>query len=371
MKKMPVAGARVLLFVIVLIWGGTFPVLKALVASLPPALLAGMRFTMGALGLWVGVSLPVSWLKALGSSETQARMGAAPAAKAEKETGRRWSGRLVGKGMLLGFFLGLAYLAQTTGLVYTSASKAGFLTGLFVVFTPFFEWAFFGRQPSSRTWGAVILATFGLWLLSTRGTGWQALSAPVASPSLGDWIIVLSALCYSVQLALAGRYAREEDPLLLSTIEISTVASLGWAAWLLFCVNPVPGLGNAAGRLVDSGVPGATSMRAAFTHAVASLSTTGWLGLFYLALPATTFALAGQLYGQRFVPAAEAAVIFALEPVFGAAFAFLFLGERLTLLNLIGAAAMLASSVMVSLPGPGRDVPRGSKTTASPVAAGR
>lgn len=64
------------------------------------------------------------------------------------------------------------------------------------------------------------------------------------------------------------------------------------------------------------------------------------LGLFYLALPATTFALAGQLYGQRFVPAAEAAVIFALEPVFGAAFAFLFLGERLTLLNLTGAAAM-------------------------------
>lgn len=321
--------ARTLLLSVVAIWGGTFPVLKLLVGVVSPTMVVAVRFTLGALALVSGYVL-WEWRRWIIRDSTRRRPRPG-VAMAQVPCGRPgWRRGFWFKAILLGTFLGLAYLAQTAGLLYTSAAKAGFLTGLFVVFTPLMEWLLFARRPSSSTWGAVGLAVVGLSLLSVEGSSWRTMG----QIERGDWLVISSAFLYGVQLALAGQWAREEDPLQLSLVEIPTVAILAWLSIGIFAHHPVLGFGH---------VPSPAA-------AVLALSWDSWAGLLYLALLATAVALVAQLYGQRFLPAAQAAVIFALEPVFGALFSFIFLGERLSLVNLVGAGILVASSVWVSWP---------------------
>ncbi|HJT38558.1 MAG TPA: DMT family transporter, partial [Actinomycetota bacterium] len=121
---------------IAVIWGATFTVVKDAVARMPPFLFIGIRFALAA-----GVLAIVGAFNGL--TKREARLGA-----------------------ITGFALFAGYAFQTVGLQYTTASNAGFITGMFVVFTPVIGAIVFRRLPSTAASLGVILATGGLVLLA-------------------------------------------------------------------------------------------------------------------------------------------------------------------------------------------------------------
>jgi drug/metabolite transporter (DMT)-like permease len=215
-----------------------------------------------------------------------------------------------GRGALAGgFWMGLAlfmgYAFQTWGLTYTSAAHGGFITGLFVVFTPVFEGFLTRRWASPISWAAVVLATAGLAVLSLQGGFSEA--------SVGDLLSVACAVVYAVHLILTSRMARRFDTGALVLAQISTVALLSWAA-------SVPHIGGLLP--LPEAVPSAILITALF---------------------ATCLAYYVQTAYQAVATSLQTAVIFTLEPVFAGLFAVGLGGEKLGWRGLAGGALIVAA----------------------------
>ncbi|KKM09044.1 hypothetical protein SY88_21410 [Clostridiales bacterium PH28_bin88] len=214
---------------------------------------------------------------------------------------------LVGAGVLLGLFLFGGYSFQTVGLIYTSASNAGFITGLAVVFVPVLVAILSRRMPSRFVTLGVFSATAGLALL-TLETGLDF--------NRGDLLVLLCAFSFAGHIFLVGRYSPRYHTVLLVTVQIGTV-SLASAAAAALTEPPL-----------------------------ASFSTTVWAALLVTAIPATSLAFLVQNWAQKFTTPTHTALIFAMEPVFAALCAYWLLGERISRQDLLGAVLMLAGILL-------------------------
>jgi len=195
------------------------------------------------------------------------------------------------------------------GLRTTTASKAGFLTGLSVVLVPLLSALLLRQFPTLIAWLAAFLATLGLALLSL----------PVGqSLAPGDGLVLGCALMFAIHILLVDRYAPRHDPLALSAVQIGPVALLSGLVSLL--VEPLP----------------------------ARLSPVVWGALLFTALLATALALVLQVAAQRRTPAHRAALLLTLEPVF-AVFTAYFVGERLTARGLVGCGLILVAMVVAEV----------------------
>ena len=123
---------------------------------------------------------------------------------------RRMRGAEWRAGTALGALLALGYALQTAGLERTTVSSAGFITGLYVVFTPLFAFALFRLGAGRWVWAGVALSLAGLGLLSGVGVG----------DPLGDLLVLLGSAAYSLQIALLERYARVVDPIAFTLVEM-------------------------------------------------------------------------------------------------------------------------------------------------------
>ncbi|MFI5361337.1 MAG: DMT family transporter, partial [Elusimicrobiota bacterium] len=189
---------------------------------------------------------------------------------------------------ILAFLLFLLYISQTVGLGYTSASNSGFITGLFVLFVPLFLFLFFGRRPTAVQWGSSLLALGGLWLL-TGG---------IKSANRGDMITVVSAATYAGHLLATDKYVRADaDALILAFHQF-------WMTGLLAAA-----FAAATGRSFAVG-----SSRSAAT-------------IVFLAVVPTLSAFFIQMRAQKTVAPVKVSLIFSLEPVFAAVFAWTIGGE--------------------------------------------
>lgn len=206
----------------------------------------------------------------------------------------------------LGAVLFLSFLTQVVGLQTTSSNRAAFVTGLNVVLVPLLG-PLLGRRVPRAAWPAALAALAGVAVMSWEG------GALVA----GDLWVLGCALAYAAYILMLERAAPRHDPLALSAAQLAVVAGLG-LAW-------------AAPELLAGGVPAALGPSAA---AVA-----------YLGLAATALATLAQAWAQRRVPAVQTALVYALEPVFAAAFALALLGESLGPRGLVGAALVVAATV--------------------------
>ena len=117
-----------------------------------------------------------------------------------------------GPGALLGSLLALGYALQTAGLERTTVSSAGFITGLYVVFTPIFAYALFRIRVGRAVVVGVALAVVGLALLSGVGAG----------DPVGDALVLAGSAAYSLQIALMERYARRYDVVAFTFVEMLT-----------------------------------------------------------------------------------------------------------------------------------------------------
>ncbi len=204
---------------------------------------------------------------------------------------------------LLAVLLFLLYVSQTIGLVYTSASNSGFITGLFVIFVPLFLLFFFGRPPTKVQWASSVMALAGLWLL-TGG---------VRSANFGDAITVIAAATYAGHLLATDKYVRADaDALVLAFHQF-------WMTGVL-----------AAAYAVATGRSFAFTGRSAGT--IAFLAVVPTLSAFFL-----------QMRAQKTVPPVKVSLIFSLEPVFAAVFAWTIGGEPFSPARAAGGGLIVAA----------------------------
>ena len=296
------------------IWGSTFFVVKDALDFVDPVVLVGIRFTMA--GLLLG-----GWLL------------------------RRRVNLLAGfrHGLFLGVVLWVLYIAQTVGLGITTASNSGFITGLFIVFVPLVDWVWLRRLPGKRQTAAVGLALAGLWLLTGGVRGANA----------GDIMTLAAAVTYAIHVAYAGHcMEREVDPWVLNFQQIMLIGLLSLATAL------VQGLWQTGA--------GAAPVGEALARQFAVTSPATWWVLAFLAVFPTITAYSAQLYGQQAVDATRTALIFTMEPVFAAVFAWTLGGEVFKPLGALGGGLMVAAMFVSVIDwrrlaaGAGRDGPRAS-----------
>jgi drug/metabolite transporter (DMT)-like permease len=231
-------------------------------------------------------------------------------------------------GTALGLLLAAGYALQTAGLERTTVSNAGFVTGLYVVFTPLAAVALFRIRIPVIVWAGVGLATLGLALLSGFGGGGDA---------LGDLLVLLGSAAYSLQIALMERYAPRYDPMAFTFVEML-------AAFAGFAVVAV-GLGQVE-------VPRGWVV---------------WGALLVTGVFASALGFLVQTWAQRRTSATRTALAFAMEPVWAALFGFWLAGDRLGGLAWMGAALIMGGIVVAEpaaadtlrrLVRPGRNVNR-------------
>jgi drug/metabolite transporter (DMT)-like permease len=213
------------------------------------------------------------------------------------------------RGILLGLSLAGGYIAQTYGLRYTSAASSGFITGMFVVFTPILMGLLLHRRVGGAAWVAVALATAGLGIISLHGF----------SLNFGDVLTLLCAFLYAFQLVGLAEWSADHDPYALAIVQLGTV---GMAMTL---VQAPFGLGPPA----SGGV---------------------WAAVLITAIPATAIAFVVQTWAQSLMSATRAAVVLTMEPVFAGLTAAI-AGEALGWRVFVGGALVVAAMYLVELGG--------------------
>lgn len=219
-------------------------------------------------------------------------------------------------GSLLGGLVLLSYVLQAYGLETISANRSAFLTCLNVLMVPFFSLAF-GSRLSGKVLLAAVLACAGVGLMS-----WGDAGEPWA-----DAATVAGAAGYALYVILLSQRSARNVALQLAATQIVWMAVLA-CLWMLALAQ------------------GSTRMETLLPR----LSLPGSMGLLYLGVVATAGMLFLQAQAQRYVSADKAAVIYAMEPVFAALFAWLVLAEGLSMRSAAGGALVVLAVVLSELP---------------------
>jgi drug/metabolite transporter (DMT)-like permease len=219
-------------------------------------------------------------------------------------------------GIWLGLVLVLVFWLQSDGMRFTTTAKSGFITGLYVLFTPLVAVAIGQRVKLASALGAVI-ATYGLYLLVHLPGGWWT------GWNRGDVEILLCALLCGVHIVMMGAFARRSEAWLLAG---SQVVTCGVVSVLVTAFLPSPfGFQTALAALSRWPVAGAT---------------------LYLALFSTVFAFWGQAAAQTRLGPTESAVLFSLEPVLAAFLSVFWLKETMTPQQVLGGALIVAAMIV-------------------------
>ena len=272
---------------VAVIWGATFTVVRDAVARMPPFLFIGIRFALA-----TGVLAVVGAFKGL--TQRELKLGA-----------------------ITGVALFAGYAFQTVGLQYTTASNAGFITGMFVVFTPVIGAFVFRRLPSTAAGLGVILAAGGLVLLAMP-SGFHLRK--------GDALEVMTAITFAVHILLIARLGKDIPALRFAAVQIGTAAVLA-LAW--------SGIGE---------------------HALGHPDTGTWLGILLTGVLATAVAFLVQTRAQQEIPPTRTAVILTAEPVFAGVFGFWIAGDRLGARGYLGAVLIVAGILVAELFAPAEEV---------------
>jgi drug/metabolite transporter (DMT)-like permease len=269
-----------------LIWGTSHVVTKDILATHSPSFYTSARFGIAS------ICFGILFARHLGQSKR----------------------RDIFQGILLGLcsFAGIAF--YVVGLVFTQASKAGFITGLYLVFTPILAYILFGSRPTQDHLVGLLIAIFGFILLSLPRGG--------ESINWGDILILLAAFAWAGHIAATSAFATQSDVRTLAAVQVMTVALLAISVNLILR------------RLGMETSPNPIDWQFA-------------VQISYMAFMVTVVTALVQTWAQGRVSSTHAAVFYALEPVTAALFAYLLFGEKLDLWRGFGAMLIIAG-VMVS-----------------------
>lgn len=270
-------------------WGLTFPLGKIVLNALPPFTYLSIRFALAT------IALALLW-----SRSGQRSM-------APRASHRPWTHALA-VGVV--FFFGYAF--QVLGLRMTTASQAGFVTGMSVVMVPVISALWLRRAPRPLVLAGIAAAAVGLGLLALEGP---------PEVRVGDLLVLGCAICFAFHIVLVGRLAPAVDHRLFAVAQAIPVAVLGGLAAL-------------------AEHPGS---------AIASAGPDIWAAIAIMALTASAGALLVQSWAQRFTTPSHTGLMFAFEPVAAALLAHLILGEVLARRQALGAWLILMGIVVAEL----------------------
>ncbi len=268
-----------ILLLVTVVWGMTFPVLKVATAQLSGVEITALRFLIAAacMGPFVrGIPL------------------------------QTWR-----YGLILGVLALTSMVAQAYGLQFISANRSAFLTSLNVLMVPLIGLAL-GVRPGWMVFFAAAVACAGVGLMSfdVQGDFWA------------DLATLAAALAYALYTILMSSHAKNHRPAQLATAQIACMALLG-ALWML----------------VDSGAPRVLLLPGLVEAEV-------WWGLLFLGAVASAATFFLQAMAQSHVSAPQAAIIYAMEPVFAAAFGWWYISEQMTTMALLGGALVIAAVIL-------------------------
>lgn len=282
----------IILLTTAVIWGFAFVAQRVGMDHVGPFIFNGVRFALGCL-----VLLPFIIMKGTGQSQSPGMGGTE-------------NGRFLATG---GFLAGLALFAgssfQQVGIVYTTAGKAGFITGLYVVIVPVLA-LFFRKKTNRGTWLGAFLAAAGLYLLSVTEQ---------FTIDFGDFLVLIGSACFAAHVLVIGWLSPRVDSLKLAVIQYAVVSFLSTGISVVFEDTTLQGLSGAATAILYGG---AMSVGIAYTL---------------------------QVIGQRKAHPAHASILLSMESVFAALGGWMLLQETMNLRQFMGCALMFSAMLVSQL----------------------
>lgn len=217
----------------------------------------------------------------------------------------------VKRGSVIGFFLFIGYVLNTFGLYYTTASKSGFISAACVVMVPFLSPLVTKEKPGISEFSAAFITFIGLCAL-TLSEGFNEIN-------FGDILTFASAVAYAFQIIFISKYSKTSNNYNSSFIQILFVGVFSIIFAFIFEGLHLPAGGAVWGKLV------------------------------YLSFFATALAFTVQNISQKYTTPVRASVIFSLEPLFSAIFAFIFMSERLTAIQSLGGILIVSGTIVAEL----------------------
>ena len=275
-----------------LIWGATFVVVKDALADVSVFMYIAVRFALAA------VVMAIFFHRSL----------------------RGLTRSSVWAGAQIGFFMFAGYAFQTTGLKFTSPSKAAFITGSSVVIVPLLLAIFSKRRVNAWIWAGALAALAGLYFLTVPPEGFGGLNR-------GDPLVLGCAVMFAVHMIFISRYVQQHSVGALAVIQVATTAILASIGLpILAATRWEPP------RFVWSG-----------TLVFAILIT---------AIGSTAIGFSFQTWAQQYTSPTHTAILISLEPVFAAITSWLLAREHLGGRVLLGAALIFAGILLAELKGP-------------------
>lgn len=267
------------LFYCAFIWGSTFVVTKWALSTVNPISMVSIRFFISA-----AVLFPFVIKKNLMNYLKEA--------------------------FVLSLFLSSLYITQTVGLLYTTASNSGFITGLFIIFIPIFIFLFKRIKPDRIEIISSMVAISGMWFL-TGG---------IDGINKGDFLTLVAAISYSAHLLFTDRYVKNNYDTTLLVFQ---------QFWMVGVISAL------------------FSFSFGYDFNVSSLN--GWMVIVFLALFPTLSAFFIQMKAQKYIEPFKVGIIFCFEPVFAAIFAWTVGGEDFVLKKAVGGFLIFVSMLLVEI----------------------
>jgi len=277
--------ADLILLLVAALWGSAFAAQRAAAAQGEVLFFNGVRYLLGAC-----LILPILVRQRLNLSKLPLKA---------------WLG-----GGLAGLAMFLAVAFQQFGLQFTTAANAGFITGLYVMIVPFLLAIFYRQPPRVIIWISSLMATFGMFLLSTEGS---------LSISLGDRWVLLGALMWAIHVLIIDRITHQLALPFLAVTQASVCGGLSLLSGIWF--------------------EGAT---------LSNLNDIWW-AVIWTAVASIALGFSLQPLGQRVAPPADAAILLSMESVFAALFGWIILREGLTPIQLTGCVLMFLAVVLAQI----------------------
>lgn len=276
--------ANMILLLVAAIWGFAFVAQRVGAGYVGAFTFNGTRFFLGALSL-----LPLLYINRGSHKSIDAPHG-----------------KTVIAGVITGTVLFLAASLQQIGLSDTTAGKAGFITGLYIVLVPIFG-ILLRHRISFNMWAGALVAVTGLYLLSVTGD---------FTISRGDLFVLISAIFWAVHILVIDHYTKSIDALKLSFMQFMACSILSLATAFVFEPITVEGLRLALVPILYGGV---CSVGIAYTL---------------------------QVFGQKYAKPSHAAIVLSMETVFASLGGFLLLNEIMGMRGYTGCALMLTGMII-------------------------
>ncbi len=270
------------LFFVAIVWGGGFVVIKDTLTTVTPMLLIMLRFIIAATIMYV------LFYKKIGKITIND----------------------LKKGSVVGFILYLAFATQTYGLQFTTASKQGFLTAVYVAIVPFLYWILYKKMPKLKVFLGSALTIIGIGLISLHGS---------LNINIGDVLTLLCALFFAMHIISVEYFAKDMNVYKLAFIQIAVAAFFSTVSAV--ATEPI----------------------------ILNLTSRAWFSILFLAIFSTFACFTVQNIAQKYTSSSHASIIMSLESVFAAIFGVILLHEIMTPLMILGCVFIFAAILIIEL----------------------